>query len=111
MHDDGQEDFERWDFKDVLVKSHNLASKSEAIVLPTPDSIFIKISRTPRSAVSPDKGVSAIPTVRLLWNRRHRNRYVTSRKSSTKSFHLCPTTFASVAEINAAWICRIRIGS
>ncbi|KYN50474.1 hypothetical protein ALC57_00111 [Trachymyrmex cornetzi] len=69
MHDDGQEDFGRMryaDFKDVLEKSHNLASESEAIVLPTPDSIFIKILRTPRSAVSPDKGVPAIPTVRLL---------------------------------------------
>ena len=103
-----------WDTPISKTSSRNrttLASESEAIVLPTPDSIFIKISRTPRSAVSPDKGVLAMPTVRLLWNRRHPNRYVTSWKSSMKSFHLCPTIFASVAEINAAWICRIRVGS
>ncbi|KYM84600.1 hypothetical protein ALC53_05169 [Atta colombica] len=69
MHDNGQEDFERMryvDFKDFLEKLHNLASESETIVLPTPDSIFIKILRTPRSIVSPDKRVPAIPTVRLL---------------------------------------------
>jgi len=48
------------DSKDVLEKSHNLASESEATVLPTPDSVFIKISRTPRSAVSPDKGAPTI---------------------------------------------------
>lgn len=62
-----QEDFEQMRYagpKDVLGKSHNLTSKSEATVLPTLDSIFIKISRTPRSVVSLDKGASVIRIVR-----------------------------------------------
>lgn len=87
------------DSKDVLEKSHNLASESEATVLPTFDSAFIKISCTPRSTVPPDKRNTRDLYCSPLWNHRYRNRYVTSQKSSTKSFHFYPITLPSAAEI------------
>ncbi|XP_036146801.1 uncharacterized protein LOC118646948 [Monomorium pharaonis] len=93
--DDGRrvEDFERTryaDFKDVLEKSYNLASESEATVLPTSDSVFIKISRTPRSAVPPDKAYECPRFVLLATVKSStssspsQSLYVTSPESSTR---------------------------
>jgi len=97
------------DSKDVLEKSHNLASESEATVLPTPDSVFIKISRTPRSAVSPDKGAPTILIVLhceiVVTSQSLRDTVKVFEKFSPLSYYLrvsCRNT--------TTWICR-RVGS
>lgn len=97
------------DSKDVLKKSHNLASESEATVLLTSDSAFIKISCTPRSAVPPDKrsarDLYCFVTVKSLLSQSLRD-----IASSTKSFHFYIPLPSHQPPKYAAWICQ-RVGS
>lgn len=104
------EDFEQMryaDSKDVLEKSHNLTSKSEVTVLPTLDSIFIKISRTPRSVVSLDKGASVIRIVRHCHKSPSLLRDIESLQQ--KVFTSIPLSLRQLPKY-AAWICQ-RVGS